>query len=141
MSATATCNCTGGSNVKLKRILSAIALSVALALFIPATVTLTGCAGSTAAVAHPGQINAVDGQLFDALVTIQAGIEVASTEFSANPTAKPLLNKIRAAYTDALHAYQAYHKAAVSNPAQEGAIQQQIVALNSQLAAVNQVKP
>ena len=94
-----------------------------------ATLSMTGCAKSGAsssvpAAPRPGSANAFDSATFDALVTIQAGIEQA--KIGVTPTRKPLLTRTIADYNLAERAYQAYHAAA--NAPNQTATQQQAIA-------------
>lgn len=114
---------------------------VCFCLFV---VPFTGCAnrtGTTIAPIHAGAANAFDSGMYDALVTIQAGIEQAKVGVTASQ--KPLLNRIIADYNIAEKAYAAYHAAAASGsatPAQQQALQTQVDALRSSLSTLGGTK-
>lgn len=108
-------------------------LLLALALCV-APIIETGCATSTAQ--HPGAINALDSQAYDALVTIQAGIESAKTQFAGNPAAKDPLNKVIAGYNTAMAAYKVFHTTANPTAAAQTDLQNQIAAVKASLAAL-----
>lgn len=107
-------------------------LLLALALCVPGITT--GCASGTAQ--HPGSINAFDSQAFDALLTIQAGIESAKVQFANTPAAKEPLDKIRAAYNATMNAYKVYHQAASKDPITEADIRLRIDGVKTSLAAL-----
>jgi hypothetical protein len=94
---------------------------------------------TTAPVSHPGAVSTFDSTTYDALLTIQAGIESAKTQFGSNPAAKAPLNAVIQAYDAAQASYKAYHTAAAgggNTAAQQAALQQQVASLKTQLAAV-----
>ena len=98
---------------------------------------LQGC--GTATVQHPGAVNTFDSQAYDALLTTQAGIESAKTQFGANPAAKAPLNALIAAYDALQSTYKAYHTAAsagTATAAQQASVQSQIDAVKGQLSQV-----
>lgn len=106
---------------------------LALALCVTPIIT-TGCATSTAQ--HPGSINTFDSQAYDALLTLQAGIEEAKVQFANTPAAKEPLDKVRAAYNTTMNAYKVWHAAASSDPAAQQALANQITAVKSSLASL-----
>lgn len=121
----------------LKRIpVALLVLSIILAF--------TACAKKSGTTSppppHAGAVNAFDSTVYDALVTLQAGIEQASV----NPPAgqKPLINKLRAGYTTAYHAYLVYHAAALAGtatPQSQTDLQAQVDQLKSDLSNLSGV--
>lgn len=64
-------------------------------------------------VAHPNQINSFDGQTYDALISAQAALDEAKTQYSqgkfaAVPNAKLIINSGGAAYETARNAWQTW---------------------------------
>jgi hypothetical protein len=93
-----------------------------LSLLLLLSLGSSGC--SKNAVAHPNQVNTFDGETYDTLIAIHAGIEQAKTELSNNtipkaivPGFKQALNGLVIAYNVANTSYQSYHKAAVAGTA------------------------
>ena len=89
-----------------------------IAVLILVTLAVVGCASSAT---HPGAANSTDSQLYDSLVSVQAAIEQARAEFSADPAAKAPLNRVIAAYNAAQDAYRSYRELAVSGHAPDAA--------------------
>jgi predicted lipoprotein len=72
--------------------------------------SIWGCApGPTT---HPGAVNSFDSTSYDTLVTAQAALEQAKTQFASTPAAVPYLNKAISAYNVAEAGWQAYHSTA-----------------------------
>jgi len=100
-------------------------------------VLILGLAGCASTPIHPGAANATDSRLYDSLVSVQASIEQAKTDFGSDPAAKPYLNKIITAYNGAQDAYKSYHELAVQGHAPDAtALQSQIAAIVQDLSAL-----
>ncbi len=112
--------------------------SIAMCLLI----SITGCGTSApATISHPGAINAFDSNVFDALVTIQAGLDEARAQAPmASPAFRTLLNQAIAAYNTAMNSYKVYHTTASADPAAQAALQMQIDALKVNLANLKVAK-
>ena len=111
---------------------------MAAALSLVVSVVFAGC-GNPATAPHPGAVNSFDSTTYDALLTVQAGLNTAKAQFGANPAAKVPLNTAIQAYDAAMVAYKAYHTAAAtgaSTPAQQTALQTQLADVQGKLAAV-----
>lgn len=81
---------------------------------------VVGCATSSTSSSssiHPGAANAIDSQIYDTLVSVQASIEQAKIDFGSNPAAKEPLNKIIVSYNTIQNAYKSYHQLAVAGHA------------------------
>lgn len=113
-------------------------LVCALALFV-------GCATHSGVTAppppHAGAANAFDSATWDALVTIQAGIEKAKTVVT--PDKKALLNQVISVYNKAERTYEVYHSAAIAGtatPAQQAELQTQVDQLKTNFATLGSGK-
>jgi predicted lipoprotein len=77
-------------------------------LIVLVMIASVGC-HTKAAVPHPNQLDAFDGQTYDSLVAAQATLDEAKAQFAAGklpPTAKPVINSAGAAYEQARTAWQ-----------------------------------
>lgn len=114
-------------------------------LLLIVTLLLTACAPI-----HTGAVNAVDSNLYDSLVTLQAAIESAKTQVAVLPALKgPLNNQIIPGYNVAWHAYADYHTALVAGTVIDpttgtkliAQVQAILAGLNTAIAQAKQVKP
>lgn len=76
-------------------------------MYLVALVVLVGCAIKSAT--HPGAVNQFDSVSYDTLVTAQAALVQAESQFANSPSAVPYINKAVAAYNTAEAGWQLYH--------------------------------
>jgi hypothetical protein len=92
---------------------------------------------------HPGAANVFDSQTYDILVTAQAGISAAETQFAGttNQLTRTLINSAVTAYNAAEAAYISYHQAAAANLSPAIApLQAQVATLQSAMTALATAK-
>lgn len=107
------------------------AILAALVMF--SAIEMSSCAKQTTAVTHPGQINATDGAMYDALTIVQASLLQVKALEPQYPQFKAQVNQAIASYDTALAAYKTYHSAGTGDAA---ALQASIQSLQGAVASL-----
>lgn len=110
--------------------------AILAALIMFSAIEMPSCAKPTTAVTHPGQINATDGAMYDALTIVQASLlQVKALEAlePQYPQFKAQVNQAIASYDTALAAYKTYHSAGTGDAA---ALQASIQSLQGAVASL-----
>ena len=109
----------------------------AVLALLAVTVPLLLAGGCASSATHPGAANTVDSQIYDSLLSAQAAIEQAKSDFGADPAVKPALNRVIASYNAAMDAYVSYHQLAVSGKQLDpSTLQAQVAALTADIVAL-----
>lgn len=117
------------SAVSIQRSAKAVVLLIALAIMI-------GCGKAKPQPLPPGAINTFDADAYNTLVTSQAALKQAKSEFGGLPAAKGPLNAAIDGYNAAEAAWQTYHAVGGGTDVQAQVLKANLSALVAAIASL-----